>query len=160
LEDLLALMLPMVRERTEYWIGCDVSPCVLELYWRLRGMEDALLGMAGDPGLANEMFARCGDFSFALDTAACRRYPLDGCWTGDDIGGQRAMMFTPPTWRRLAKPHLARVFDVGRELGLPVACQCCGALRPMIAALAETGHGHGTTALQSPRSKIDFSRAG
>ncbi len=40
------------RSADEYFIGCDVSPCVFEMYWRLRGMEEALLDMAADPDLA------------------------------------------------------------------------------------------------------------
>ena len=60
-EDLLGLMLPVVREAGGYWLGCDVSPCVFEMYWRMRGMEDAMLDIGGDPELADVMFvALCG----------------------------------------------------------------------------------------------------
>ena len=54
LDDLLgqmAAMLPHAR-RASAFIGCDVSPCAFEMYWRLRGMEDALLDMALTPDLA------------------------------------------------------------------------------------------------------------
>ena len=88
-EDLLALMCPVVAERRDFYIGCDVSPCVFEMYWRLRGMEDALLDMAGDPDLAIEMFRRCADFAIELGEQACRRFALDWYWTGDDVAGQR-----------------------------------------------------------------------
>jgi uroporphyrinogen decarboxylase len=102
-------------------------------------MEDAMLDIGGDPGLADEMFARCADFSIALGQAACERYPLDWYWTGDDVAGQRGMMLSPRAWRALVKPHLARVFAVGRGRGLPVAYHCCGALRPIIGDLIEIG---------------------
>jgi uroporphyrinogen decarboxylase len=138
-EELLALMLPVLRERGEYWIGCDVSPCVFEMYWRLRGMEDAMLDIGGDPELADAMFARCADFSIALGEAACERYSLDWFWTGDDVGGQQGMMLSPRSWRQLVKPHLTRVFEVGRNRGLPIAYHCCGALRPIIPDLIEMG---------------------
>jgi len=138
-EDLLGLMLPVVRARGQYWIGCDVSPCVFEMYWRLRGMEDAMLDIGGSPALAEQMFGRCADFSIALGEAACERYSLDWYWTGDDVGGQRGMMLSPRAWRALVKPHLARVFEVGRKWGLPVAYHCCGALRPIIGDLVEIG---------------------
>ena len=36
---LLDLMDPVLADAAEYFIGCDVSPCVFEMYWRLRGME-------------------------------------------------------------------------------------------------------------------------
>ena len=49
------------------------------------------------------------------------------------------MMFSPATWRALARPELERVFVVGKSRGLPVAYHCCGALRPIIADLVEMG---------------------
>jgi uroporphyrinogen decarboxylase len=138
-EDLLKLMEPVVRQASRFYIGCDVSPCVFEMYWRLRGMEDAMLDMAADPELADEMFRRCADFAIDLGVAACERFPLDWYWTGDDIAGQRCMMFSPAQWRTQVRPHLDRVFEVGRSRGLPVAYHCCGALRPIIPDLVEMG---------------------
>jgi uroporphyrinogen decarboxylase len=123
----------------EYFLGCDVSPCVFEMYWRLRGMESAMLDMAEDAELADEMFRRCADFSIELGMQACARYALDWFWTGDDVAGQAGMMMHPSTWRSLIRPHLQRVFAVGRAAGLPVAYHCCGALRPIIPDLIEMG---------------------
>ena len=136
---LLALMEPVARGRGATYLGCDVSPCAFELYWRLRGMEDAMLDIAGDPELAGEMFGRCADFAIALAEQACTRFPLDWLWTGDDVAGQQRMMLSPRAWRALIKPHLARVFAVGKAHGLPVAFHCCGALRPIIPDLIEIG---------------------
>jgi len=39
----------------------------------------------------------------------------------------------------MIKPHLARVFAVGKAHGLWVAYHCCGALRPILADLVEIG---------------------
>ncbi|MFH1264174.1 MAG: uroporphyrinogen decarboxylase family protein [Planctomycetota bacterium] len=139
MEELLALMEPVVVEADEYFIGCDVSPNVFEMYWRLRGMEQALLDMAADPDLAGEMFARCGEFAARLAEEACRRFPLDWLWTGDDVADQRSMMMSPDTWRRLVKPHLGRCFEVGKAHGLPVAYHCCGTPRPILGDLVEMG---------------------
>lgn len=139
LEALLALMEPVVARAADMFIGCDVSPCVFEMYWRLRGMADALTDMAADPDLAWTMFGRCADFAIALGKEACRRFPLDWYWTGDDVAAQNGMIMSPKTWRALIKPHLARVFAVGKAAGLPVAYHCCGALRPIIPDLIEIG---------------------
>jgi len=139
MEELLARMAPVVASGDEYFIGCDVSPNVFEMYWRLRGMEQTMLDMAADPLLANEMLARCGHFATELAAAACRRFPLDWLWTGDDVASQRSLLMSPDTWRRLVKPHLQRCFDVGKSHGLLVAYHCCGALRPIIGDLVEMG---------------------
>jgi uroporphyrinogen decarboxylase len=138
-EQLLARMEPLVGYAEEYFIGCDVSPNVFEMYWRLRGMEGAMLDMAEDPELAYEMLGRCGRFAVRLAESACDRFPLDWLWTGDDVASQRSLMMSPDMWRRMIQPHLREAFDVGKRHGLLVAYHCCGSLRPIIADLVEMG---------------------
>ena len=138
-EELLARMEPVVQTADEYFIGCDVSPCVFEMYWRLRGLERTMLEMAAEPELTNEMFSRCADFAVRLSKQACRRFSLDWLWSGDDVASQRSLMMSPDCWREMIKPHQKRVFDVGKAHGLWVAHHCCGALRPIIGDLIEMG---------------------
>ena len=136
---LLDGMEPVAALADEYFIGCDVSPNVFEMYWRLRGMEEAMTDMAARPEPAAEMLGRCGDFAVELAEAACRRFPLDWLWTGDDVASQFSLMMSPDTWRRMVKPHLKRAFDVGIAHGIAVAYHCCGALRPIIPDLIDMG---------------------
>ncbi len=139
IEDFMGHMQPLLRDRDEYFLGCDISPCAFEMYWRLRGMEPAMIDVVDDPDLAETMMNRCIDFSIQLGEVACERFPLDWLWTGDDIASQTGMMISPRTWRKMIKPGLKRVFDVGKSRGLPVAYHCCGALRPIIPDLIEIG---------------------
>jgi uroporphyrinogen decarboxylase len=74
-----------------------------------------------------------------LSEEACRRFPLDWLWAGDDVASQRSLLMSPDAWRRQIKPHLARVFEVGKRHGLWVAYHCCGALRPIVPDLIEIG---------------------
>ncbi|MBI5835065.1 MAG: hypothetical protein HZB16_22400, partial [Armatimonadetes bacterium] len=138
-EPLLANMVPLLDRPDEFFVGCDVSPCVFEMAWRLTGMERTLSAMAGDRELAESLFTRCADFAVALSEAACSRFALDWLWAGDDVAGQECLLMSPTTWRALIRPQLQRVFDVGRVHGLPVAYHCCGALRPIIGDLVEMG---------------------
>jgi len=39
----------------------------------------------------------------------------------------------------MIRPLLARIFDVGKSRGLPVAYHCCGSLRPIIPDLIDIG---------------------
>ncbi|MEK6757127.1 MAG: hypothetical protein AABZ02_13320, partial [Bacteroidota bacterium] len=55
-EELLMQMSPVVKDPDRWFIGCDVSPCVFEMYCRLRGMNSALVDMVTDKELAREMF--------------------------------------------------------------------------------------------------------
>ena len=136
---LLGQMKPVTAQAGRYFIGCDVSPCAFEMYWRLRGMEDAIIDIAADPELARAMFARCAGFSLRLAQRACAEMPLDWLWCGDDVAGQQAMVMSPAAWRDLIKPLLAEVFAAGKSRGLWVAHHCCGALRPIISDLVEIG---------------------
>ena len=137
--DLLRRMDPVLRHKEKFFIGCDVSPCVFEMYWRLRGMEQALIDIASDPERTDVMLGRCADFAALLSEQACDRFPLDWLWTGDDVGGQQAMILGPDTWRKMIKPHLEPIFSIGKKRGLWVAYHCCGAIRPIIGDLVEMG---------------------
>lgn len=139
LDELLSQMSRVVPFANDTFIGCDVSPCAFEMYWRLRGMENAMLDMVLLPDLAATMLERCADFSIALARRASADFPLDWLWTGDDVASQQAMMMSPKTWRQLIKPQLKRVFEIGKQKGLWVAYHCCGALRPIIPDLIEIG---------------------
>jgi uroporphyrinogen decarboxylase len=138
-EELLKQMFPLLEDSSNWFIGCDVSPCIFEMYFRLRGMRNALMDMIIDAELACEMFKRCADFSIALAEQACERFPLDWLWSGDDVAAQNALMMSPEMWRKQIKPQLQRVFNVGKAANLWVAHHCCGSLRPIIPDLIEMG---------------------
>jgi uroporphyrinogen decarboxylase len=138
-EKLLRQMEAVVANADQRFVGCDISPCCFEMYWRLRGMENAMMDFLDEPELASEMMKRCADFAIALGEAVCERFPLDWLWTGDDVASQTAMMMSPRAWRESIAPELQRVFEVGKRHGLWIAYHCCGALRPIIGDLVEMG---------------------
>lgn len=138
-EQLLSEMEPVVAVVADQFIGCDVSPCVFEMYWRLRGLENVMIEILSEQRLTQTMFSRCADFAIHLSELACKRFPLDWLWTGDDVASQTNLLMAPQTWRDMIKPELARVMAVGKKHGLPVAYHCCGALRPIIPDLIEIG---------------------
>lgn len=137
--DLLQLMNPIMEGSDKYFIGCDVSPCVFEMYWRLRGLENAMIDVIEDPELVGLMFEKCADFSIKLAEAACENFELDWIWSGDDAASQMSTLMSPPLWRDLIKPHLKRVQDAGKSKGLYTAFHSCGAIHPIIEDLIEIG---------------------
>jgi uroporphyrinogen decarboxylase len=136
---LVDLMTPVMKFAEDYFIGCDVSPCVFEMWWRLRGMEKTLMEMVLNPGVTQEMMQRSAEFSIALSETACRRFKLDWLWLGDDAGGQRSMLMSPPVWRDMVKPLLKQNADVGKRHGIYVAFHSCGTIRPIIGDLIDIG---------------------
>lgn len=139
IHELLANMEPALSSRHERFIGCDISPCLFEMICRIRGMEGALLDLAASPRIAQTMLRRAASFSLCLAREACDRFPLDWLWTGDDVGGQQAMMMSPGLWRSAIRPHLAEIFKVAKGRGLPVAYHSCGAIGPIIPDLIQMG---------------------
>jgi len=139
IDPLVDLMKPVMEWKEEYFVGCDVSPCVFEMYWRLRGMEKTLMEFALNPDLAQEMLKRCTEFSIELSEAACQRFDLDWLWLGDDAAGQQTMLMSPDTWRQMVKPFLKQNVAVGKRHGVYVAFHSCGAIQPIIEDLIEIG---------------------
>jgi uroporphyrinogen decarboxylase len=132
-------MEPLVEQARGCFLGCDVSPSLFEMVCRIRGMEQAILDLAENPGLAENLLEKAAVFGCRLAGEACQRYPLDWLWTGDDVAGQQNLMMNPSTWRALIAPRLARVVGVGKSHGLPVAYHCCGAMREIIPDLIAMG---------------------
>jgi len=139
IEPLVNLMEPVMKFKDDYFVGCDVSPCVFEMYWRLRGMEETLLEIASNPDLTRELLRRSAEFSMVLSEEACQRFDLDWLWLGDDAAGQQSMLMSPDTWRQMIKPFLKQNAEVGKRHGLYVAFHSCGAIRPIIGDLIEIG---------------------
>jgi uroporphyrinogen decarboxylase len=139
IDTLLGSMDALMPHAREYFIGCDISPCLFELLCRIRGMEQTLEDFALQPELADDLLERAAVFEIALAEAACSRYALDWLWTGDDVAGQQSLMISPQQWRGLVAPRLARIVAVGKAHGLPVAYHCCGAVRPIIEDLISIG---------------------
>lgn len=139
IDRLVDLMKPVMEFKDEHFVGCDVSPCVFEMYWRLRGMEKTLMEIVLNPDLTQKMLKRCAEFSIELSEAACQRFDLDWLWLGDDAAGQRSMLMSPDTWRQTVKPFLKQNAEVGKGHGVYVAFHSCGAVRPIIPDLIEIG---------------------
>ena len=139
IDALMSNMEPVLASRGDRFIGCDISPCLLELLFRIRGMENAFLDLVADGEQSALLLDRAAEFAIRLGKEACERYPLDWLWTGDDVGGQQSMMLSPARWREMIAPRLAAIFRVGIERKIPVAYHSCGAIRPIIPDLIAMG---------------------
>ncbi len=132
-------MEPVAELGSDFFIGCDISPCLFEMVCRIRGMEDASVDLVASPELAEAMLKEAGAFSVRLAESVCDRFAIDWLWTGDDVGSQRGMMINPQCWRDMIRPHLSRIFDVGKSRGKWVAYHSCGSIRPIISDLIDIG---------------------
>ena len=139
IDALLANMDPVMERAAEYFIGCDISPCLFEMVYRVRGMDDALLDIAANAPLSDFMISEAATFALELARRACDTYAIDWLWSGDDVAGQTNMMISPTMWRERIKPHLAEIVKVAKSRGIWMAHHCCGAMRSIIPDLIEIG---------------------
>lgn len=139
INDLLKSMLPIIKHRDDFFIGCDVSPCLFEFICRLRNMENAILDFLTNPNMMDFLLEESCRFSVMLSQEALKRFSPDWLWTGDDVAGQQSMIMDPQLWREMIKPRLKRIFDIGKSKGLWIAYHSCGAVRAIIPDLIEIG---------------------
>jgi len=87
---------------------------VYETAWQIRGMEDFLMDMYGDPDAIKHLVGRLD----AIRIFCARRLAelgVDVLFLGDDIATQNDMMMAPDMWRDLLKPGLAEAIRVAKE---------------------------------------------
>ncbi len=128
------------RFRSDYWIVGVTVTTIFETAWALRGLERLLVDMITDPEVAERIL----DIPFQYHLAAARnlvRLGVDMIWTGDDVGSQRAMVFSPQLWRKYFKPRMARFFSELRAInpGIKIAYHSDGFIEPIIPDLIEIG---------------------
>jgi uroporphyrinogen decarboxylase len=107
----------------------------------LRGMEPLLVDLVERPDLAYVLFERITRCLLArLENVMRAVGPrIDFIWTSDDIAHQHGPLLSPRSWKELIAPHHERFNRRVHELGSRVMYHSCGAVRPFIPELIETG---------------------
>jgi uroporphyrinogen decarboxylase len=124
----------------EYFIVGVTVTTVFETAWALRGLERMMMDFVENPELAEAIL----DIPFSYHLRAARKLVelgVDMIWTGDDVGGQSAMILSPAMWRRLFKPRMARFFAEIKRLNpnIKIAYHSDGVIEPIIPDLIEIG---------------------
>lgn len=106
----------------------------------LRGQEQFLMDLAGDPEFAEELLDRIAEIKARI-AAGYVQAGVDVVWIGDDLGTQRGLVFSPETWRRLIRPPLQRIVDAIRRVrdDVLIAYHSCGHVEPLVGELVEVG---------------------
>jgi serine/threonine protein kinase len=99
---------------------------------------EMLVGDWMRPGL-REMFARCADFAVLLSEEACRRFPLDWLWAGDDVASQLSLLMSPSMWRDIFRPLYERLTSRAHRYGMKVIQHSCGYNYELVDDLCEAG---------------------
>lgn len=113
---------------------------IYEWSWWLRGMENFLMDLAGDPAMADAVIQKVTEHTARLAVASAR-LGIDVLCFYDDAGMQTGMQLSPGLWRRSIKPAWRRVLDAVRA-ERPQArffLHSCGRIEPIIPDLVELG---------------------
>jgi len=124
----------------EYWIVGVTVTTIFETAWALRGLEQMLMDFALNPELAERIL----EIPYQYHLAAAKRLVqmgVDMIWTGDDVGGQKAMIISPACWRRFLKPRMANFIAELKAINpqVKVAYHSDGMIAPIIPELIEIG---------------------
>jgi uroporphyrinogen decarboxylase len=126
--------------RDEYWIVGVTVTTIFETAWALRGLEAIMMDFVVDPDLVERIL----DIPDSYHRTAAKRLVqmgVDMIWTGDDMGGQSAMVISPQMWRRFFKPRMARFISECKAINpaVKIAYHSDGRIFEIIPDLIEIG---------------------
>lgn len=126
--------------KDEYWIVGVTVTTIFECAWALRGLEQILVDFALNPEIAERIL----DIPYHYHLTAAKRLVqtgVDMVWTGDDVGGQNAMIISPNSWRRFLKPRMAQFIAELKAINprVKIAYHSDGMIKPIIPELIEIG---------------------
>ncbi len=108
-------------------------------YWRMRGMDQALIDIALEPELAKAIIFKITDFSYTyfteiLEISADR---ITMIHIADDFGTQEGLMISPEMFREFFAPSMTRLIDLVHSYGVKVFFHSCGSVIDIIPDLIE-----------------------
>ena len=114
------------------------EPCWF--YLGLVGEEEALCGLAGDPGFAEQVISDYTDFNLEmLKILSGAGYKFDALWMFSDLCYKNGMLFSPKFFRERAAKYVKKTFDTGRELGMKIIFHSDGYVGELIPLLIDVG---------------------
>lgn len=100
---------------------CTGMVCgIFERAHMLMGFENLLIAMLENPDEVNGLFAAIAQHKMRIVDAILEHYKPDWIHSHDDWGSKTSMFFSPDTWRKLIKPHWAKVYGYIHERGVGI----------------------------------------
>ncbi len=129
----------MLRDRTDRYILVTIYCSHFEKANRVRGIENFLADMAGEPGFARKLLDRIIEKNMVmLENFLCAA-EVDGVLLGSDWGSQLDLLMSPDTWQEMIRPGEQREYDLVHSYGKDVWVHSCGNIQKLIPSLVEMG---------------------
>ena len=110
-----------------------------ERIWNFRGMENLLMDYYDYPDEVHALHRAVADTENKLLLRAVRELKQDGYMISDDLGGQKALMMSPATFREFIKPYYMETWGIAKENDVDVWLHTCGSITEIIGDLIECG---------------------
>jgi uroporphyrinogen decarboxylase len=117
-------------------IGLGFGP--FERSWALRGFEEVMADVALNTDFYGELIEQIVDHQLAI-LDRLLTLPVDGIMFSDDWGYQKGVLIGAERWRRIIKPHLARLYDRAHKADKLALNHCCGSIVDIMPDLIEIG---------------------
>ena len=124
----------------DYYICGDLQCSLFEGYKYLRGLSKALEDLLINPDYVSKTLDRLIEYHLFIGIKLIE-IGVDMIWLGDDLGGQKAMLMSPGSFRKVIKPKMAKMIKLLKERknDLKIAFHTDGYVIPIIDDLIEVG---------------------
>lgn len=109
-----------------------------ERLWTLLGMENTLASFYEHPREMKRLGEALVEY-YKQVARSLAKTGVDGWLTSDDLGGQKALMFSPATFREFLKPWFEAVIAECHKHGLHFWLHSCGQLSEIMEDFCEIG---------------------
>jgi uroporphyrinogen decarboxylase len=124
--------------RDENLVLAEIPYLLFERAYLLMGMEAFFVATAEQPDAVTFLLHRIADYQIAL-IRRLTAHGADAIRATDDYGGQKSLLMSLRTWRRLIKPELARIVAATKEAGALFFLHSCGHIMELVPDLIEIG---------------------
>ena len=111
---------------------------MFERAWAMRGMQNLLEDMLMNESFVDELLGQLCERNLKIVDIALS-CGIDGIFFGDDWGQQSGMIMGPECWRRIFKPHIARLYARVKSAGKFVLQHSCGDIGEILGDLIDIG---------------------
>jgi len=131
-----------LHEDTPYAIVALGYMQIFDMGLMLRGMDQWMMDLAGDPELAHALLRKVTD----LMVASARSYLdvvgpyIDLITVSDDLGSQKGPLISPKMYRNMIKPYHAELIAAIKECSkVKIFFHSCGDVYPLLPDLIDVG---------------------
>ncbi len=128
------------RYGKDYYICGDLQCSLFEGYKYLRGLSKALEDLLTSPDYVSKILDHLIEYHLFIGIRLIEM-GVDMIWLGDDLGGQKTMLMSPESFRKVIKPKMAKMIEALKKSknDLKIAFHTDGYVIPVIDDLIEVG---------------------